>query len=75
VAVIVSSDGGPDAGYQPMPGFTTQSGSPANPWRYNSSSPTNNPGAYDLWIQLVINGKTNLVCNWSSQVQVNSPLP
>ena len=25
-----------------------------NPWRYNSSNPTNNPGSYDLWIQLVI---------------------
>jgi prepilin-type N-terminal cleavage/methylation domain-containing protein len=46
-----------------------------NPWRYNSSSPTNNPGSYDLWIQLVIAGKTNLICNWSKQVQVNNPLP
>ena len=46
-----------------------------NPWRYNSSNPTNNPGSYDLWIQLKIAGKTNLICNWSKQVQINSPLP
>lgn len=47
-----------------------------NPWRYNSSSPTNNPGAYDLWLQILIKpGQTNLICNWSKQVQINSPLP
>ena len=46
-----------------------------NPWRYNSSNPTNNPGAYDLWVQLSISGKTNLICNWNKQVQYNSPLP
>jgi hypothetical protein len=46
-----------------------------NPWRYNSSSPTNNPGSYELWIQLRIGGQTNLICNWTKQVQINSPLP
>jgi hypothetical protein len=47
-----------------------------NPWRYNSSSPTNNPGAYDLWIQIVITpGQTNLICNWRKQPQINNPLP
>ena len=25
--------------------------------------------------QLVIGGKTNLICNWSKQVQINNPLP
>jgi hypothetical protein len=45
-----------------------------NPWRYNSSNPTNNPGSYDLWIQLVIGGKSNLICNWSKQVLINSPV-
>lgn len=39
----------------------------SNPWRYNSSHPTNNVGSYDLWVDLVINGKTNRVCNWSTQ--------
>jgi prepilin-type N-terminal cleavage/methylation domain-containing protein len=47
-----------------------------NPWRYNVSSPTNNPGAYDLWLQIVVKpGQTNLICNWNKQVQINSPLP
>ncbi|MGD1089395.1 MAG: type II secretion system protein [Verrucomicrobiota bacterium] len=69
VNILVSSLGGPDAAYQPL-GLAGM-----NPWRYNSYNPTNNPGAYDLWIQLVIGGKTNLICNWSSQVQINNPLP
>lgn len=47
-----------------------------NPWRYNSSSPTNNPNSYDLWLQILIKpGQTNLICNWSSKVQINNPLP
>jgi prepilin-type N-terminal cleavage/methylation domain-containing protein len=68
IQLLVSSIGGPLPGYQPMglPGV--------NPWRYNSSSPTNNPGAYDLWIQIVITpGQTNLICNWSKQPQINNP--
>jgi prepilin-type N-terminal cleavage/methylation domain-containing protein len=38
-----------------------------NPWRYNSSHPTNNTGSYDLWVDLVIRGKTNRICNWNAQ--------
>jgi len=67
--VFVASVGGPDPNYQPFhntPGF--------NPWRYANPG-TNNPNSYDLWVQLVISGRTNLVCNWSKQVQFNSPLP
>jgi len=41
-----------------------------NPWRYNSSSPTNNPGHYDLWVDLIIGGKTNRVSNWSARPQI-----
>jgi len=40
-----------------------------NPWRYNSSSPTNNPGGFDLWVDVVIAGKTNRISNWSEQPQ------
>ena len=69
VTVLVGSVGGPDLNYKPF------GVSGLNSWRYNSSNPTNNPGAYDLYIQLVIAGKTNLICNWSKQVQLNSPLP
>jgi type II secretory pathway pseudopilin PulG len=69
VTNLTSSVGGPDAQYQPL-------GQPdLNPWRYNSTSPTNNPGSYDLWIQLVIAKQTNLICNWTKQVQISSPLP
>jgi len=39
----------------------------ANPWRYNSSSPTNNPGTYDLWIDYDFGGKSNRICNWSDR--------
>jgi prepilin-type N-terminal cleavage/methylation domain-containing protein len=71
IKLIITAVGGPDITYLPLgpnaPGI--------NPWRYNSSNPANNPGAYDLWVQLVIGGQTNLVCNWSKQVQLNSPLP
>ena len=65
--MIVAAVGGPDLNFPPM--------SPeVNPWRYVSPG-TNNPNSYDLWIQLSIGGKTNLICNWSKQVQFNSSLP
>ena len=70
ITILVGSVGGPDQTYQPL------GVSDLNPWRYKSSGTlTNNPGSYELYIQLVIGGKTNLVCNWSKQVQINSPLP
>jgi prepilin-type N-terminal cleavage/methylation domain-containing protein len=69
VKILIGSVGGPDASYQPL-------GTPnVNPWRYVSPG-INNPNGYDLWIQLVIKpGQTNLVCNWSKQIQINSSLP
>jgi prepilin-type N-terminal cleavage/methylation domain-containing protein len=42
-------------------------GTQLNPWRYNSSHPTNNTATYDLWVDVVIGSKTNRVCNWSTQ--------
>ena len=70
VTLLIGSVGGPYAQYQPL------GQQDVNPWRYNSSSPTNNPGSYELWIQLVFApGQTNLICNWNKQVQVNAPLP
>ena len=68
VKLLVGSVSGPDPNYTPLSGF------PSNPWRYVAQG-TNNPGAYDLWIQLTISGKKYLICNWSTAVQVNSPLP
>ncbi len=66
--IILTSVGGPDSNYQPL------NASGLNPFRYLYPG-VNNPGSYDLWVQLVINGQTNLICNWSRQVQINSPLP
>ncbi len=35
-------------------------------WRYVSSAPTNNPGRFDLWIDVTANGQTFSVGNWKS---------
>ena len=43
-------------------------GAKINPWRYNSSNPTNNPNSYDLWVDVLISGKTNRISNWSKDV-------
>lgn len=67
-AMIVTSVGGPDSNYNPL------GVSGLNPFRYIYPG-VNNPGSYDLWVQLVIRGRTNLICNWSKQVIINSPLP
>ncbi len=68
--LIISSVPWPqDNAYQPVP-----SGKGMNPWRYNSSNPTNNPGSYDLWIDVIIDGKTNRIGNWSREpLIVNTP--
>jgi prepilin-type N-terminal cleavage/methylation domain-containing protein len=45
-----------------------------NPVRYNSSNPTNNPNSFDLWIDVVISGKTNRISNWSKDpIVVSKP--
>jgi len=46
-----------------------------NPWRYNSSNPTNNPGSYDLWIDVMVGSVTNRICNWSKTPLINQPPP
>jgi len=66
--ILVTSVGGPDDNYQPL------LASGLNPFRYVYPG-VQNPNSYDLWVQLVIKGKTNLVCNWSRSVIINSPLP
>ena len=68
VNVLLCAVGGPDTSYLPL------GASGVNPWRYVCPG-TNNPGSYDLWVQLSISGKTNLICNWSQSVQTGSPLP
>lgn len=68
ITVLIGSAGGPDPSYQPL------GKEDVNPWRYRYPG-VNNPDGYDLWMQLSILGKTNLICNWSTTVQINSPLP
>jgi len=63
VKILVSSVPGPPD--QPFP-------VPMNPIRYNSSSPTNNPNSFDLWIDAMIDGKTNRISNWSREPLVVS---
>jgi len=38
-----------------------------NPFRYVSTNPTNNPNGFDLWIDIIVEGKTNRFCNWSEK--------
>ena len=35
-----------------------------SPWRYVSSAPTNNPGKFDLWIELKTKNRTLTIGNW-----------
>jgi len=65
IKIIVSSIRWP-VGVTPYP----VPGNPdVNPWRYNSSNPTNNPNSYDLWIDLPFGGKFYRVSNWSNKEQ------
>jgi prepilin-type N-terminal cleavage/methylation domain-containing protein len=63
-----------DPTYEPLPGNTTGTGRNANPWRYLYPG-INNPKTYDLWLQIVVGGKTNLICNWKDTPQINASLP
>jgi prepilin-type N-terminal cleavage/methylation domain-containing protein len=56
---LITSVRGPDANYKPV---VTQD---VNPFCYVYPG-TNNPGSYDLWIDLSIKGKTNRICNWKN---------
>lgn len=35
-----------------------------NPWHYNSTNPTNNPGEFDLWADVVIGDDLVTIGNW-----------
>lgn len=39
-------------------------GKKINPWRYNSRTPVHNPDSYDLWAEIILAGKTNIIGNW-----------
>lgn len=57
-----------DPTYQPIPGTMTENGQNANPWLYLNPG-THNPGSYDLSLQIMVGGKTNLISNWTTAVQ------
>jgi prepilin-type N-terminal cleavage/methylation domain-containing protein len=62
--ILMSSIPWPDATTAPL-GTGSQ-----NPFRYNSSNPTHNAGTYDLWVDVMIDGRTNRISNWSDQPTV-----
>jgi len=62
VRVLACSVKWPDNNTSPIP---TSPG--LNPWRYVASNPTNNSGEFDLWVDILIGGKTNRVGNWSDK--------
>jgi len=64
--VLVCSVLGPDPNEPALNNGTP----PLNPWRYNSSFPTNNPNSYDLWVDVLVNGRVLRISNWSSQALV-----
>jgi prepilin-type N-terminal cleavage/methylation domain-containing protein len=47
--------------------FSNSSGKTINPWRYLSASATNNPGSFDLWVDVLIGGKTIRIGNWNDK--------
>jgi prepilin-type N-terminal cleavage/methylation domain-containing protein len=68
ISNIITSVRGPDVSYKPL-GVAD-----VNPFRYLNPG-INNPKTYDLWVELVISGKTNLICNWNNAAIINSGLP
>lgn len=38
-----------------------------NPIRYRSSNLTNNPGSFEIWVDVLIGNKTNRISNWSRE--------
>lgn len=74
IKLLVGSVGWePNWSWQPIPVGPAPMGAlkaGLNPFRYVSTNPTNNPGKFDLWIDILVQGKTNRVCNWSDDVIV-----
>lgn len=62
VRLLACSVKWPDNNSSPIP---TSPG--LNPWRYVSSNPTNNNGEFDLWVDILVGGKTNRISNWSDK--------
>ena len=63
--ILVGSVGWDNPTTGPIPVPTLTSVPKLNPFRYVSTNPTNNPKSFDLWIDILVQGKTNRICNWS----------
>ncbi|MGH7942853.1 MAG: hypothetical protein ACREE6_11995 [Limisphaerales bacterium] len=74
VFTFIATAANSDPGFTPMPGVYSLAGRAANPWRYVCPG-TNNPASYDLWVQVFVGNKTNLICNWSKNPEINVPMP
>jgi prepilin-type N-terminal cleavage/methylation domain-containing protein len=70
ISNLITSVRGPDTTYTPL----GTSYPDMNPFRYVYPG-VNNPSSYDLYVQLMYRGKMYLVCNWSKNAIINSPLP
>jgi hypothetical protein len=44
---------------------TDITGAARNPWRYNSTNPTNNPGKFDLWLEIRVGEEYEIIGNWN----------
>jgi prepilin-type N-terminal cleavage/methylation domain-containing protein len=60
VMVLGVSDAGPLM-------FKDANDRPINPFRYASTRAANNVGRFDLWVDVIISGKTNRFSNWSTK--------
>jgi len=49
------------------PVFTGRVNGEIVPYGYNMSSPQHNPGSFDLWVDIIVGGKTNRISNWSAK--------
>jgi prepilin-type N-terminal cleavage/methylation domain-containing protein len=72
IKILVGSVGWEPNPWQPIPpGPPIGAEKPGvNPFRYVSTNPTYNPKSFDLWIDILVQGRTNRVCNWSEDVIV-----
>ncbi len=51
-----------------LPPFGASTNFPtANPWRYNVTNPTNNPGEFDLWADIVVGNDFITIGNWKDE--------
>lgn len=64
--VLGVTDKGPFMLNEPSPG----NGRSINPWRYMVTGATNNPGHFDLWVDVIIGNKTYRISNWAAKEQI-----